>query len=148
MVHSQCIPMLSETIEQLNEMIFICTADLVFWNSIYYEALFLFCLFLSKSWGRSRTATTSNYYHKVPHLKCCCSPRSTSEMSYSKRNIPFQFWQITVMICCTLFHIWLFLNLGPTITWNWKLKQNIRLLIILTLEPVAYNLRTLFKIYF
>ena len=39
--------------------------------------------------------------------------------------------------------VWLFLNLGPTIIWNWKLKQwNIRrFLIILTLEPVAYNLR-------
>ena len=46
--------------------------------------------------------------------------------------------------------VWLFLNLGPTITWNWKLKQwNIRRLhVILTLEPVAYNLRHFLRFIF
>ena len=79
----------------------------------------------------------------MPHLRRCSSPRSASEKSYSKCNIPFQL----INNCNDLLHfislVWLFLNLGPTITWNWKLKQwNIRrFLIILTLEPVAYNLR-------
>ena len=86
----------------------------------------------------------------MPHLRCCSSPRSTSEKSYSKCNIPFQL----INNCNDLLHfismVWLFLNLGPTITWNWKLKQwNIRrLLIILTLESVAYNLRYFLRFIF
>ena len=45
----------------------------------------------------------------------------------------------------------LFLNLeGPKITWNWKLKQwNVRRLhVILTLEPVAYNMRHFLRFIF
>ena len=91
-----------------------------------------------------------NYYRKVPHLRFSSSPRSASEKSYSKCNIPCQL----INNCSDLLHfislVWLFLNLGPTITWNWKLKQwNIRrLLIILTLEPVAYNLRHFLRFIF
>ena len=90
--HSKYIPMLSDkTPEQLNEMIFICTSDLVFWNSILlWSVVFILFLFLFKSWDRSWAATTSNYYCKVPHLRCCSSPRSNSEKSYSECNIPFQ----------------------------------------------------------
>ena len=93
---------------------------------------------------------TVNFYCKVSHLRCSSSPRSASEKSYSKCNIPFQL----INNCNNLMHfislVWLFLNLGPTITWNWKLKQwNIRrLLTILTLNPVAYNLRHFLRFIF
>ena len=86
----------------------------------------------------------------MPHLRCWSSPKSASEKSYSKCNILFQL----INNCNDLLHfislVWLFLNLDPTITWNWKLKQwNIRrLLIILTLEPVAYNLRHFLRFIF
>ena len=83
----------------------------------------------------------------MPHLRCCSSPWSKS---YSKCNIPFQLTNNCNDLPHFISLVWLFLNLGPTITWNWKLKQwNIRrLLIILTLEPVAYNLRHFLRFIF
>ena len=62
-------------------------------------------LFLSKSWGGSKTAATSKLelfviivngwkpltvITKCLILRCCSSPRSASEKSYSKCNIPLQ----------------------------------------------------------
>ena len=46
--------------------------------------------------GGSRAAATSkpleavNYYHKVLHLGCCSSPRSTSESSVKIKNKKIQ----------------------------------------------------------
>ena len=86
---------------------------------------------------------------KSPIL-CCSSPRSASENSYLKCDIPFQLINNCNDLLYFILLIWLFLNLGPTITWNWKLKQwnTRRLLIILTVKPVAYNLRNFLRFIF
>ena len=62
---------------------------------------------------------------------------------YSKWNILFQFINNWNDFLHFISLRWLFLDLGPIITWNWKLKhQNVRrLFIIFNLKPVAYNLR-------
>ena len=83
----------------------------------------------------------------MPHLRFSSSPRSASEKSYSKCNIPCQL----INNCSDLLHfislVWLFLNLGPTITWNWKLKQwNIRRLLII--RTCGFNLRHFLRFIF